>query len=253
MKIVGANVPNSRIPHNAVVFFSRCVHQGFHEGSLRYLYVESESDIDNFTKTPLPSFGQALPSAFTSSTLPNRPLSSSVPIPSPHLGMLTINFLLALVGAAATMAQIMPVPSNVTLANNPIPGATTSTSNRTSSQKYVVSNKDGTSGRCGIHVVQGRCPDDYSGIFLRSVDWNGNVQYEGWCEGTVCAWPLLGMGDLLVSVQQVRTTTIAFYRQGTVSQDSWLNTDPEPRCNLGDWGSCLRQFDCGYACEAYHT
>ena len=164
--------------------------------------------------------------------------------------MLFTSLLLAFAGASTTMAQIMPVPSNITFANNPIPGATVSTSNRTSSQKYSVKTA-GNSGRCGIHVIQSKCGESFDGIVLRSVDWNGNVQYTGWCPGTVCTWPLFGMGDFLASVQQGYTTTIKFSRQGTVSQDSWLNTDPEPRCSLGAWAGCFRQFDCGYACEEY--
>ena len=99
--------------------------------------------------------------------------------------------------------------------------------------------------------VESKCPESFDGIVLRSVDWNGAIQYQGWCPGTVCTWPLLGMGDSLASVQQGYTTQIKFYRQGTVSQDSWANTDPEPRCKLGGWNGCFRQFDCGYACGAF--
>ena len=164
--------------------------------------------------------------------------------------MLITNLLLALPGIATTMAQIMPIPSNITFANNPIPGATKSTSNSTYSSKEVVKSA-ATSGRCGIHVVQSKCSESFEGIALRSVDWNGNIQYSGYCPGTVCAWPLLGMGDFLASVQQGYTTSISFNRQGTVSQDSWLNTDPDPRCKLGDWNGCFRQFDCGFACEKF--
>ena len=108
--------------------------------------------------------------------------------------MLTTNLLLllALAGVATTMAQIMPLPNNITFVNNPIPGTTRSTSNSTSSQKDVIK-ADATSGRCGIHVLQSKCSESFAGIALRSVDWNGDIQYEGYCASTVCAWPLLGM------------------------------------------------------------
>lgn len=174
--------------------------------------------------------------------------------------MLLTNLLLALAAAAATTAQIMPVPSNITFANNPIPGAATTNltaplkaagSNLTTYRKEIVNNKDAMSGRCGIHVIQSKCAESFDGIILRLVDWNQKVLYEGWCSGTVCAWPLLGMGDFLVSMQQDYTTSIAFNRQGTISQDAWLNTDPDPRCHLGSWNGCRRQFDCGFACGAY--
>ncbi|KAL9063595.1 MAG: hypothetical protein Q9161_009388 [Pseudevernia consocians] len=98
--------------------------------------------------------------------------------------MLITNLLLALPGIATTMAQIMPIPSNITFANNPIPGATKSTSNSTYSSKEVVKSA-ATSGRCGIHVVQSKCSEYFEGIALRSVDWNGNIQYTGYCPGTV--------------------------------------------------------------------
>ena len=156
--------------------------------------------------------------------------------------MLIIHLLSAIAGALTIMAQILPVPSNITIANNAIPGA-----NLTSSKK-AVSKTVKTSGRCGIHVIQNDGPSSSIGITLRSVDWNGVVQYEGSCPGTVCAWPLLGMGEFLISVQVVGTSDINFYRQGTVSRDSWSNTDPEPRCKLGAWSGNSRQFDCGYAC-----
>ncbi len=223
-----------RLPHRLCQAFVRCIKDQYQKIQ-DWLFLQTILD-NHCTRISTP---QTLHIRFSSATFLTH-----------HIDMLTTNLLLALAGVATTMAQIMPLPNNITFANNPIPGATRSASNGTSSQKDVIK-ADATSGRCGIHVVQSKCQASFDGIALRSVDWNGNIQYEGYCPGTVCAWPLLGMGDFLASVQQGYTTSISFSRQGTVSQDSWLNTDPEPRCHLGAWAGCLRQFDCGYACGKY--
>lgn len=201
-------------------------------------------------------------SACLASKLLSLIVSRDQAILSHHLIMRLFSSLLVLAGAASiAMAQVQQSPG-IAFVNNPIPGSRSATNVTGSSNTTHLEYKQAATaagGWCGLHMIQSNSRDDFFFYWLRLVDWNGKVIYQKFCDGSVCNWPLLGMGDYLVSTpvtnaQGQWTTTIQFYRQGTISNDQWLNTDPLPRCKLGGWGGAnnqYRQFDCGFSCKPY--
>lgn len=182
-------------------------------------------------------------------------------------------FIIHLCLALAGTATIMAAPQNITMAINTISGNTSTTSNFTSSTKDSVKlatttsnhtspDKDflktaATSSRCGIHLIQYRDQKGYPTkyIELSFQDWNNKtVIGKGSCVTSICSWPLHGLGDMLVSLE-VEEDVFAFYREGTVSNDSWNSTDADKRCQRGKFdpkkGAGMAQMDCGFACDPY--
>jgi len=113
-----------------------------------------------------------------------------------YINMLSAHFLFILAVAATAVAGIQPIPSNITLADNPFPPFPSTNVSGIANTQLKLSTV--ASGSCGIHIWQSKCVNEES-IMIRAVIENKDIMVTGFCGTYSCEWPLVGLGDHLVS------------------------------------------------------
>ena len=131
---------------------------------------------------------------------------------------------------------------------------TLATTNRTSKSLTTEAEVTPASGWCTITGVQSYGRGD-RGIELTLVDYTGTTLYTQTCGdygNTMCTWPLLGLGDILVTRVQSKQV-LKLYRQGTVSQEAWALSDAKYCTVTKDWyrDTGFRYWNCKFQCQQY--
>lgn len=159
--------------------------------------------------------------------------------------------------SSSTLSTPSPSPSSSSYPTLP----TTTTANLTlatinGTSKSLTSQKEVTeaSGYCTITGIQSYARVD-RGIELTLLDYSGKELYWQRCGdlgNTMCTWPLLFMGDFLVT-RVLSKQVLQFCRQGTVSQDAWALSDTNYCTITKDWygDSGFRYWNCKFQCQQY--
>lgn len=154
----------------------------------------------------------------------------------------------ALLTLATLLSTSLATPvssTNLTLSH--LSTANLTLANGTSQSLTAEEERSATSGTCqisGFHWFS-----NVEGFVKMTLeDWTGKTLYTDSCSRHVCPWALPGMGDFLVTIRG-NGGALSFYRQGTVSTDSWSIQDS--RCTITKQTLQYRDFVCTFACKAY--